>query len=331
MVADIAAVHDPAGLASDAGRSAGRRLDHAPRSRAPIREAGFSPRRAEAAAHQIAGHQHGGEPRQPLPCDHRPFAPAGQRMAGVPDAMLEAPPPVPDGIDGRDAAWRQSLRITVSTIGRRSQMRWLAFFSARETACLDRLVVVARLALQLLRAPARPLGQIVEGVAPADSPSSPGRPRRRTSMSATILPRSSSAKVTISTPLVGGVAALAQGLAVLRRPACRRRRRGGRDGTSSMISARPGARRTMSPLRGATGCGHLQVLGQGGVLEQVAALAVGRHGDLRPRPVVHLLQLVAARVAGDVDARMVALGVEAHAAVGELVLQVADRRSRCRG
>ena len=61
------------------------------------------------------------------------------------------------------------------------------------------------------------------------------------------------------------------------------------------------------------------------MLQQVAALAVGRHGDLRPRPLVHPLQLVAAGMAGDVDARMVALGVEAHAAVGELVLQVADR------
>ena len=39
----------------------------------------------------------------------------------------------------------------------------------------------------------------------------------------------------------------------------RRRRRAGPAGTSSMISARPGARRTMSPLRGATACGHLQV------------------------------------------------------------------------
>ena len=33
----------------------------------------------------------------------------------------------------------------------------------------------------------------------------------------------------------------------------------------------------------------------------------------------------AARVAGDVDAGVIALGVEPHAAVGELVLQVADR------
>jgi hypothetical protein len=40
------------------------------------------------------------------------------------------------------------------------------------------------------------------------------------------------------------------------------------------------------------------------VLEQVAALAVGRDGDLGPRPLVHLLQLVAARVAGDMDARV---------------------------
>ncbi len=37
---------------------------------------------------------------------------------------------------------------------------------------------------------------------------------------------------------------------------------------------------------------------------------MGRHGDLRPGPLVHLLELVAARVARDVDARMVALGVE---------------------
>ena len=62
------------------------------------------------------------------------------------------------------------------------------------------------------------------------------------------------------------------------------------------------------------------------MLQQVAALAVGRHGDLSGAPSWYIsLQLVAARVAGDVDARVVALGVETHAAVGELVLQVADR------
>lgn len=62
------------------------------------------------------------------------------------------------------------------------------------------------------------------------------------------------------------------------------------------------------------------------MLGQVAAHAVGRHGDLRPRPGVHLAQFLAARVAGDVDAGVVPLGVEAHAAVRELVLQTADRQ-----
>src|SRR5947208_3030903 len=71
--------------------------------------------------------------------------------------------------------------------------------------------------------------------------------------------------------------------------------------------------------------GPLGFLGEGGVLGQVAALAVGRHGDRRPGPLVHPLQLVSARVAGDVNTRMVALGVKAHASVGEVVLQVADR------
>ena len=69
----------------------------------------------------------------------------------------------------------------------------------------------------------------------------------------------------------------------------------------------------------------LQVAREGDMLQEVAAFAVGRHGDLRPGPAVHFRQLVAARVAGDVDARMVTLGVEPHAAVGETVLQVADR------
>jgi hypothetical protein len=70
---------------------------------------------------------------------------------------------------------------------------------------------------------------------------------------------------------------------------------------------------------------NLQVLGEGGVLDQVAALAVGRHGDLVGRAHWYICQLVAARVAADVDAGGVALGVQAHAAVGQLVLQVADR------
>jgi hypothetical protein len=44
------------------------------------------------------------------------------------------------------------------------------------------------------------------------------------------------------------------------------------------------------------------------MLEQVAALAVGGDGDLRPGPLVHLAQLAARGVAGDVDAGVVALG-----------------------
>ncbi len=74
------------------------------------------------------------------------------------------------------------------------------------------------------------------------------------------------------------------------------------------------------------GLGDADVLRQIGVLGQVTAHAVGRYGDLRPRPGVHLAQFLAARVARDVDAGVIALGVEAHPAVSELVLQPADRQ-----
>src|SRR5690606_8462417 len=68
----------------------------------------------------------------------------------------------------------------------------------------------------------------------------------------------------------------------------------------------------------------LHVFGQIAVLDQVAAHAVGRHGDLRPGPLIHLTQFVAARVARDVDAGVILFGVDAHPALGHLVLQPAD-------
>ena len=87
----------------------------------------------------------------------------------------------------------------------------------------------------------------------------------------------------------------------------------------------------MSPLRGRDRLRDLQVLAKAACSSRwrrspwVGTAICGRaHWYISA-------QLVAARVAGDVDAGMVALGVEAHAAVGELVLQVADRRSRCPG
>mgnify|MGYP000143146183 CR=1 FL=1 len=52
-------------------------------------------------------------------------------------------------------------------------------------------------------------------------------------------------------------------------------------------------------LRGVLG--HLEIAGECGVLQKVAALAVRRHGDLGPGPPIHLGQLVAAGMAGDVN------------------------------
>ena len=52
---------------------------------------------------------------------------------------------------------------------------------------------------------------------------------------------------------------------------------------------------------------------------QVTGLAVDRHRDLRFDPAVHLLHLVAARVAGDVD-EVIAFGDDLDAAADQLVL-----------
>ena len=59
-----------------------------------------------------------------------------------------------------------------------------------------------------------------------------------------------------------------------------------------------------SPLSGVIACGHLQRLREARVLHDVAPLAMDRHRDLRLGPHVHAAQLVAARMAGDVDVEL---------------------------
>ncbi len=69
---------------------------------------------------------------------------------------------------------------------------------------------------------------------------------------------------------------------------------------------------------------HLAGLRQFGVAVEVAGLAMHGDGDRRAHPLIHLDQLVARRMAGDVD-EMVAFGDHLDAHHGELVLQAADR------
>ncbi len=51
---------------------------------------------------------------------------------------------------------------------------------------------------------------------------------------------------------------------------------------------------------------------------------MGRHGDTRTHPAVHVLQFLTARVAGNVNARVVAFGMDFDAQVRQAVLQRAD-------
>ena len=80
----------------------------------------------------------------------------------------------------------------------------------------------------------------------------------------------------------------------------------------------------MSPLRGVTGCGTCRSRAKAACSSRwrrspwVGTAICGRAHW-------YICASSSRRVAGDVDARVVALGVEPHAAVGRAVLQVADR------
>ena len=67
-----------------------------------------------------------------------------------------------------------------------------------------------------------------------------------------------------------------------------------------------------------------------GVLGQMQRLAMGGNGDARPRPVVHLAQLAAARMAGDVD-EVRAVGDDLDALLDQAVDDACRPPSRCRG
>jgi hypothetical protein len=89
----------------------------------------------------------------------------------------------------------------VLTIGRRSQICWLAFLRARETACSMTISSSRAAPLSFITA-ASARSARSSSASPNGDSASPGRPMARTSMSLTILPRLSMAKLTISTPLV---------------------------------------------------------------------------------------------------------------------------------
>ena len=75
---------------------------------------------------------------------------------------------------------------------------------------------------------------------------------------------------------------------------------------------------------------HAHLLRQALVRVQVARLAMHRHRDLRLDPAVHLLELVAAGMAGDVD-EMVALGDHLDALAGPAGCAGCRACARCRG
>ena len=66
---------------------------------------------------------------------------------------------------------------------------------------------------------------------------------------------------------------------------------------------------------------HLAHAGEFRVRAQMLRLAMDRDGDLRPDPLVHLRQLVARRMAGDVDLRVGLVGDDLDAEVQQAVLQ----------
>ena len=90
-----------------------------------------------------------------------------------------------------------------------------------------------------------------------------------------------------------------------------------------MISAPPGASRTRSPLRQVSDLAARRAARERRVLGQMQRLAMHRHDDLRLHPVEQVGELVAARMAGDVD-QMGAVGDDLDA----LVDQPVDRRGR---
>jgi len=66
------------------------------------------------------------------------------------------------------------------------------------------------------------------------------------------------------------------------------------------------------------------------MLDEMAQLAMHRHGDARPHMRIHARQLVARRMAGDMD-EMILLGHHLDAEPDQLVLQPEDRLVVCRG
>ena len=100
-----------------------------------------------------------------------------------------------------------------------------------------------------------------------------------------------------------------------------------------MMAARPGSQPHHVAVAGRDLLGHLQVTGEGSVFHEDGGARRGSAPRCAGRDPLRTcrLQLVAAGVAGDVDARMIALGVEAHPPVGELVLEVADGDLIARG
>ncbi len=79
----------------------------------------------------------------------------------------------------------------------------------------------------------------------------------------------------------------------------------------------------MSPLRTLTHLADAGSTRELGMLGQMPRLPVHGDGDARANPAVHLLELLAPRMAGDVDQR-VAVGENLAAQIDELVLDAAN-------
>ena len=103
-----------------------------------------------------------------------------------------------------------------------------------------------------------------------------------------------------------------------RRPSRNRRPTG-----ASSMTAGSGAMRRISPSVSVNDGGDAHLARQLGLRLQVARLAVHGDDDLRPHPAVHLAQLVAPRMPGDVHQRLV-VGEDIAAVAGEAVLDAPD-------